>query len=166
MADLRWFRVETDSKGRVLSVSLVECAGTDEKRVFYVPAGDEDAARELGRKAFNAYAAARNRENRARLRAEGRCDCGRERDLPGKNCSVCLQKSREYDARALARKHGENVPPADWKGSRDARRAADAEALRLSVLEEVDQVWRSKGAVGLRIWLRRELARLGKGRAA
>lgn len=155
---LLWFRVETDGAGKVLSVTLVESAGDDSRRVFFVKALDEGAAEAAGKIAFNAYYRKRQRAHRAKLRSEGRCDCGRALDAGGKVCKFCRKRSRLYDARAEAKKRGEVVQPLSRKETRDARRFDEAAAFRREILEEVDRKWRELGTLKFRIWLRRQIA--------
>lgn len=100
------------------------------------------------------------RHRRTRLRAEGKCDCGRARDLPGKTCSHCLKTQKDHTARYLARKRGEVVPPVSKAPAFAARRAEQAEAVRLEVLEEIDRQWTRLGTAGFRLWLRREIRSL------
>lgn len=168
MADLLWYRVTTDAKGKPLAASVVEASGPEEARVFYVQAEDEEAAKEAGRLAWNAYMRPRMRARKAELTAAGKCvKCGKPNDrAPKDRCSACKARESGYSERRRRRARGEEVPALDRKAAVRDRRAADADLLRLSVLEEVDEQWRSKGTIGLRAWLRKEIARLSKGRAA
>jgi hypothetical protein len=171
MGDLFWFRLELDGSAKVISCVKVIAAGTSEGGVFYVPARNAESAAKL---AYNAHNAALLRARRAQYAKEGRCRCGRPQPeraandprLGEKRCDVCLKKQSEHNKRRALREKGVDIPKPDRRTAIAARRVEEADILRLSVLKEVDEVWRAKGAVGLRIWLRKELARLSKGRAA
>lgn len=167
-APLSVFRVEVDEDGKVLSIREVERAGTAKGGVFYVRARSEKAA---GKAAYNAYHRLRLRDRRARYRAEGKCDCGRARDVrkPGSNeffinCSACLKGMTDSKERKRRRDAGEDVPRPSVGESLRRRRQAEREEHRLEVLREVNRRFLADRQ-GFARWLQGEIEKLA-GRSA
>lgn len=163
MSDLQWFRVEVDDGGHVVSCRPVESAADNGERVFYIRAAHED---EAGKIAFRVYCRDRLRARREKLAAEGKCDCGRPRDSAHQSCSRCLELHREYKKRSKARRAGQAIPVRDRRETHAQRRQEDVDLLRLSILEEIRDVWKRRGVTGLAVWLRKEIAKLSQERAA
>ncbi|HKY40688.1 MAG TPA: hypothetical protein VJN18_32355 [Polyangiaceae bacterium] len=168
MADLRWWRLEVDAKGKVVSCTPVEFAEKDGKSWFYVRARNQEGA---GRLAMNAYILARQRIRLKRLKAEGKCVCGRKNDRPGKtNCTICVAKERDYDARRRARERGEEIPRPDRRIADAERRATEdgefveraAPTVRLNTLLEVQQAWQDSNTnANFTRWLLDQIAAAG-----
>ncbi len=174
MGDLRWFRLEIDSVGKVLSCVAVERAEQRSSCWVYVQATDEAAAHRIG---LNAYMRVVMRKRRERLKAEGKCCwCGRKNDRePGKRCTLCLGKDSEYGKRKNARVAGKPVAPLDRRVAIAERKreeqsqvvAAVAPSLRLAVLEEVQDAWCNTSTNGqFTAWLVKEIERAGGKRRA
>lgn len=156
--ELGWWRVEVGVDGKGTDIKAVDRREKDGVQVFYVQARD---AKHAGRLAFNAYSAARMAKKRAEWAKAGLCTkCGRKRDADGKWCATCLEKKVAENARKGARRRGEDVPTPTRLESLERRREDDRVTARLDVLEELDDIWSKRGTVGLRQWLRKELARL------
>ncbi len=168
-AALSVFRVEVDQDGKVISIREVERAGTDRGGVFYIRARSEKAA---GKAAFNAYYKLRVRARRAKLRAEGKCDCGRPRDLPvapGSKtlralCRACTESNRESHDRKRRRDAGEAVPMPDKGETLRRRREAERAEDRLEILRQVNRRFLADRA-GFARWLQGEIEKLA-GRSA
>lgn len=139
---LSWWRIVVGTDGKVTSCEAVEERAPDSETVIYVQARNRA---EAGRRAWNAYTSVQNKKRRAEYVKQGRCPaCGRKQDRgAGKRCSVCLESHREHRARHDARQRGEEVAAAD-RSATIARRATDErKLLRLGVLREVEEAWRS-----------------------
>lgn len=160
-----WYRVELDSEGAVISSKLVESAGADRGGVFYIRAKSPEAA---GKAAFNAYYKLRLRARRAKLRAEGKCDCGRARDVPVKPgskelramCAGCLKNNMESHERKRRRDAGEDVPSPDKSETLRLRREAERSELRLDTLRQVNRQFLALPKVDFMRWLQKELTAL------
>lgn len=173
MTDLRWFRLELDHGGNVISCVGVERAEANGRSWLYVQARDE---KEAGHKAWNAYCRDRQRVRNATLAAEGKCICGRKNDRPGKSrCSVCHARRELHEERRRAKARGEEVAVLDKRVTLAARRvdeqravvASAAPSLRLAVLQEVLQAWQDEPTNGaFTAWLVREVEAAGGQRRA
>jgi hypothetical protein len=174
MADLRWFRLEVDAAGKVLSCVAVERAEHNGRSWVYVQATDERAAHRIG---LNAYMRDVMRKRRERLKAEGGCGwCGRKNDRePGKRCSICLAKESGYKQIQRDRAAGKPVASPDRKASVAAREvekrtaavAAAAPSLRLSVLLEVQSAWQDCTTnKSFTSWLEQQISKAGGVRRA
>lgn len=165
-APLAWFRCELAADGTLLSCRRVEASSKDGTRVFYRQARSE---KDAGRLAFLAYQRMHNKRRRRQYIKEKRCPyCGRPQDREaGKRCSVCLKNHATDNARAQARKLGEEVEKPDPKVARKERREVEDQAIRLEVLEEVAASWKKHNNVwSFVVWLRGEIKRLKGGKAA
>jgi hypothetical protein len=159
-----WFRVELGPRGKVRSWRRVEAQGQDGVAVVYVLAESEA---EVGRLAYNAYQRALLKARRAKLEAEGRCRCGRPKDLDGKRCSRCVELGRIYNRRRDAKRRGETVPPMHRKDRDEERKAEFRRDFELSILIECEnalEACRTKADFGR--WLAGRIANLQRRRAA
>lgn len=161
---MRWWRIEVNATGKVVSCRAVESAGDDDAHVIYVLARDQ---REAGRHAWNEYCRIRQTKRNARLAAEGKCRCGRHADRgAGKRCSGCLQLLQRQNERRRARARGEQLPKVDPRATKQERREADETALRLAILMEVLSAWQdAQTNASFTRWLTAQIARL-RGKAA
>lgn len=130
----RWWRVEIDAEGRMVKAEPVEAIGANGLGVIYVLAFDIKGAR---KSAFNEYCALRNKIRRARYHADGKCGCGRERDLEGRKCSECIRQRQEHKKRSAARARGEEVAPIDKAETYRKRLIRERGEYRAEVLSEV-----------------------------
>ena len=163
--ELRWWRLETDSEGKVLSCRLVEGAKSDGEHVFYVKAHD---AKEAARRLSNEISRRLLAERRAKYRAEGRCKCGGWRDRPGfKQCQRCYDLDREHERRYQERRKGKEPPPRDRRLVLQERKQLEQSAavraaepnIRLAVLQEVSQAWQDATTNGaFTRWLNQQIA--------
>lgn len=156
---MKWWRLETDEHGKVLSCREVESAGTGSHYVFYVRSETRADAR---RSAWNAYCKVRQRERHVRLTAEGRCPyCGRGQDREaGKRCSTCLanRNGRNRERRAHAR--GEVVVLSTRAEAVAARASEERRVLAVQLLTEVQEQFQCSNTVGqFAQWLRDRLRR-------
>lgn len=174
MAELRWFRLEVDLSGKVISCVDVERAEQGSSSCVYVQAADEAAAHRIG---LNAYMREVMRRRRARLKAEGNCGwCGRKSDRePGKRCTRCVARDAEYGKRKNAKAAGKPVAPLDRRvaiAAREAEKRADvvkaaAPSLRLDVLLEVQAAWLDLPTNGaFTVWLAKQIEAAGGKRRA
>ena len=137
---LRWWRLELDAKGSVVSCIAVEHRGeAGERRFLYVEAHDQA---EAGRLAWNAYCRLAQVRHRAKMTREGKCPwCGRQQDRKaGRRCSVCLSNDRARAATNKAIKAGQNVAAPDGLVTRAARLERERGEFRLQILGEVRKV--------------------------
>lgn len=131
----RWWRIEMDTDGRMVKAEPVEAVGQNGLGVLYVLAFDIQAAKKA---AFNTYCALRNKIRRARYHSEGKCGCGRARDIEGnRKCSECIRQRHRSKDRANAKKRGEPVEVLDKTETYRKRRETERQELRLEVLREV-----------------------------
>jgi hypothetical protein len=160
-----WYRVELGPRGKVRSIKQVERQGEDGVSVVYVLAGDPA---NVSRLAHNAYQNALLKARRAKLEAEGRCRCGRPKDLDGQRCSRCIELARIYNRRRDAKRRGEEVEPMHRRDRDEERRAEFRREFELSILVECEnalEACRTKGDFAR--WLRQRMAKLeGRRRAA
>lgn len=175
MADLRWFRLEIDTAGKVVSCVPVERAEQNGRSWVYVQAADAKAAQRAG---MNAYMRDVMRVRRAELDRQGKCRwCGRKNDrAQGKRCSICSAKDIAYSQRQRDKAAGKPVPALDRKVAIAERKneersqvvAAAAPSLRLAVLIEVQCAWEDAPNNGaFTKWLAEQIdAAGGKRRAA
>lgn len=143
---MKWWRIETDAAGKVLSCQEVESVGKDSRRVFFVRGETRDEAR---RRAWNAYCAVRQRARHVRLIAEGKCPhCGRPNDRQATRCSKCLEQrnARSLRKRAIAR--GDVVPMPSRADAVAARANDERRAMRVELLTEVQENFQRFGTVG------------------
>jgi hypothetical protein len=162
---LRWWLLQLDAEGKVLSCTSVEQSAANGERWFYVQARDEKAAQ---RTALNAYMRELQRRRRVELDKAGKCRwCGRKADRGTKRCSICVAKDAVYTQRHNARVRGESVPPLDRRAALAARKTeettavvkAAAPSLRLDVLLEVQEAWQSAATNGVFTrWLTDQIA--------
>lgn len=164
--NLRWWRIEVNEDGKVLSCVAVEHVEKNGKLFFYVQAHDQ---KEAGRIAWNRFCRDIQRVRRVKLAREGKCPwCGRATDREsGKRCSRCLDSDKVYKKRQTAKEAGKVVPPLDRSIAVAARKAEEREAtvaaakpsLRLDVLLEVQQAWQDASTNGLFTrWLNQQIA--------
>lgn len=166
----QWWRVRLDAEGKIIECAPVDVAGTSAGGVFYVQGLTEQLAR---KRAYNDYYRLRQRWHRKKLRAEGKCDCGRDREDPKfVQCRHCRERGLVYHERKRRRARGENVEPLSRKESRDARRAEEERQFELAIFEKVQAAWARTLKVGkakhFTAWLQDQIARLTgrKGKAA
>jgi hypothetical protein len=134
MTQAIWWRVELTADGTVASCVAVETKPeTPDGAVVYVLAETEKLARY---KAYKLRQKLIQRERRARYRADGKCQCGRELDDPEfKKCTLCRQRNEVHRARSDGK-----LPPLKpgEKGARiQERRLELRDMVRLEVLLEV-----------------------------
>lgn len=156
---IKYWRVTFEKDGRVRAVRPIKPPKHD--RWVVVQAATEQ---EAGIKAYRLYTAGKKRAARERLKAEGRCRCGRQKDSDvrrgvraGKEaayCSVCLERSAVYHQRSKQtpeRTHAEAMAarnePARLEVQRTFQRDRRSE-LRLETLLEVRSQWRANSTVG------------------
>lgn len=168
-AELGYWRVLFDAQGRITSVEQV---GSALPNVVIVRARD---AAEAKHKAYNIYCARKKQLAKERLRASGKCCCGRPQDVPRPSgnglmftCATCQQRSKRWKANHEERK--KNPPPTPHVRDEAARvasnlsRQRDRRAeIRLETLVEVREQWfanKSVGAFGQ--WLAGEIERATK----
>jgi hypothetical protein len=150
----RWWRLTVDELGHVTSCEPVEAIGANGLGVIYVLAFDRKGAQKA---AFNEYCNIRNKLRRARYDQEGKCDCGRMRDIEGKRkCTVCIAMRRRSKERAQAKARGEDVEQLDRVETYRKRRETEGAVLRRVVLEEVWQRW-LKAPESFTAWLAAEI---------
>lgn len=139
---MRHWRVLFGRDGAIKSVTEIQ--GQRGRDWIVVEAETEALAR---KKAFNAYCALKKRERIKKLAAEGRCKCGRKRDVEGQlGCSVCIERMHGYRA---ARKKREADGTAETHVRDEtarievfqARHRERTNEVRLQVLLEVRQWW-------------------------
>lgn len=159
----RYWRVVFDLAGAIDRVE--EITGPTETDWLIVEASDEQAAQ---RKAYNAYARRKKKVAIARLRAEGRCRCGRAQDRthpdgsPMLTCAVCGERQEVWRQRHAERRAAGTIgaPIAQEprvESHRERQRDRKAE-LRLELLIEVRQQWMVSPNVGrFGSWLQREI---------
>lgn len=165
-----WFRVVVDGSGKVIHCQAAGDEGTPELGVFYVLAENAKAA---AQQAINRHAAKMLAARRARYHAEGLCKCGRKRDRPNpagglfQVCSGCASRHAVHEERKRQRDRGETVAPLDRRVVLQERKQTEAEALRLEVLQECRDAWRSHATVGgYTRWLESEIAKLSQRKVA
>lgn len=156
---LHWFRVETDSRGKVVDVRLAPGPKDPEGGVFHVQAATAAEASKLGRAVYNQYTKLAMRERAKRLKEQGLCRCGRKNDRPGKTrCSACVTRECGYSERRRAVQRGEPVPKLDRLQAITARREADRQSIRRDVLMEVRAAWaRAETIDEFARWLKAEI---------
>lgn len=161
---LKWFRAEYDRNDKLVSICLADKLTDDGGRIVYVRATNVERAKVV---AYKAHQRMKLRERRAGYKARGLCKCGRPRDTDGTACSWCIERRKEHKKRHAARERGEDVPPANWAGTRDARRERERDELRLSILVEIDHAADSMPYGHFKRWVAEQIAKLQrKGRAA
>jgi hypothetical protein len=145
--------------GTVLESELVSEAGKDGNGVYFVRAHDRAQATRLASRSHEAEVL---RARRARYAKEGKCRCGRERDLPdAKTCSSCRRQSLDAQERSDRRKRGEVVPSPDRRTAIAARRESERADLRVEVLNEVLSASRRKRSIeALREWIWSEIKKV------
>lgn len=154
----KWFRVEVDIEGKVLSARLADPPHEDGGLVFYVQARDLEQAE---KKAHARYLYAMTCARRAQYERQGLCRCGNKRDAGGKRCSWCLGLGRAYKKRKDA---GEAAPPR--REVMAARRDAQDEAIRAETLRQVHRfALIARTMPEFLQWLRAELEKSGKAAA-
>jgi len=166
---VNWYRVVIGKDSKVLSCTLVESAGDDTVRVYHVLSESLEKARLSGKARYNAYMRQKVRDRRALLKAEQRCRCGRKlpKDYELAQCEWCRELRGVHRERARARQRGEDVPPADWKATREERRELDRDEHALEVLLKVKRAWERCTTNGqFTAWLNEQIGKLQKGRAA
>jgi hypothetical protein len=154
---LRWWRLELDAKGSVLSCTAVEHRGeAGERQFLYVEAYDQ---KEAGRLAWNAYCRLAQARHRAKMTSEGCCPwCGRKQDRkPGRRCNTCLAGDRARAATNKALKAGQNVPAPDAQVTRATRLQSERAEYRLQILGEVRKVALERTPRDFLRWLDEEL---------
>lgn len=162
---MRWFRIELDDAGQVLSCQAVEAAEQGGRRYVYVQAVDPAHAARL---ALNNYQRDLMRRRVRRLRDEGKCQCGRKNDrAPKSRCTVCHDRRASDDERRRARANGEQIPRPDRRIADALRKASEtaeavavvAPSLRLDVLIEVQSAWQDAATNGVFTrWLNEQIA--------
>lgn len=169
MADLRWWRIETNAEGKVVSCVAVEHAEKDARCWFYVQAVSDAAAREAARLAHYRGSSMRRRRE---LIAQGKCGwCGLKGDRGAQRCSKCLLADQGYQQRRRAKDAGKPFVPADKKATlamnRTLRKVEERKeviqeaepSLRLSVLLEVEKAWLDNPRLaGFTQWLQKQIA--------
>lgn len=160
-----WWKVVVDADGKVVSCALALEQGEDHNSTFFVSARD---TRHAGRLAFNRYMLALTKVRHAQYAREGKCRCGRLRDVQGHvRCAVCMDANKVYKKRSRARAKGEELPPkAERRDVIAARKDSERAAIRISALEEVNAVWERLGTIGLRDWLRKQIPKAAHRRVA
>lgn len=132
----RWYRIEVGQDGKVVSCELAEKPEEDNGLIFYVRAKDQ---RHAGRLAFNAYMLAITRARHAQYDREGKCRCGRKRDVAGRRwCSVCLEANKVYKDRSRKLAAGKTAPEkAERRDVIALRKEQDAQAIRVEAFRTV-----------------------------
>lgn len=147
---MRHWRVLFGRDGAIKSITEIQGARGRDWIIVHAP------TEELARKAaFNAYCAQKKRERIKKLDAEGRCKCGRKRDVEGQlGCSVCLERMHGYRA---ARKKREAEGTAETHVRDETARVQTylvrhrerTSEVRLEVLLEVRRWWLESRNVGV-----------------
>lgn len=173
MADhLRWWRLEYDTEGNLLSKRIAVASHEDTGLVFFVRARNIRHAERLGHRLhMRAVTKARHAEYRRR----GLCKCGRKPDLQGKRqCSLCQKINIEAKKRRRARDRGEETPKQprrlaldlrakdDERRIRERLRAEVAAEVRVEVLVEVHDAFMGTPMRLFGKWLVEQLGALGK----
>lgn len=131
---LHWFRCIFDHEGKQVACELAEPRETDGGLVHFVRARD---IKQAWTKAEKRLHAAKARARRAQYERDGKCRCGREKDVPGgKRCSICVEEKRAENARRRDREHGEVVPTPDRHETIVRHRDIDRAVVRLETLRE------------------------------
>jgi len=156
-----WFRVELDSKGKVLSCAQVAKAAEGESGgVFFFQALDGKSAAE---KAYREYHRLRMAARRARYAAEGRCKCGRNRDkeTPEQRafrcCPACRALRSPQEQRSAARRKGLTPVPPPSKAEHFVSRRNEE---KLELLKEVQDKFLRSGMRVFGLWLQEEIEKL------
>lgn len=152
-----WYRVEFDARGHVVRVTLQSAPGESTNTVVYVEAKGIEAA---GKLAERLYSRRKVAERRAKYKAEGKCPCGRERDLDGVHCSVCLSNKQGTRER---RRMGLNRPDATALrlAKSDTRRRDRRAEMRHEVLLELEaKLATFRSVAAAQLWVRREIRKL------
>lgn len=143
---MKWWRIETDNDGKVVSCEEVETGGIGAGFVFFVRCPTRYEARQ---RAWNAYCKIRQRARHERLTAEGKCPhCGRPNDRRASRCSICLEEHNVRSRRKRAIARGEVVAIPSRAEAVASRASDERRALRLAVLTEVQENFQRSGTVG------------------
>jgi hypothetical protein len=157
----RWWRIEIDGNGKAGIPVPVEALGENGLSRVYVLAYDIKQASKAG---FNAYCALRNQIRRARYDAEGKCGCGRVRDIEGKKkCKECIKQRQRSKSREKQKKRGEPLEVLDKTETYRKRREDEARQSRLAVLTEVRAAWQNMNTVrAFSAWLAEQILAAGE----
>jgi hypothetical protein len=170
VADLRWWRLELDAKGAVVSCIPCERVEKDGERWIYVQAIDQARA---GRAAWNVFCRDRERAQRAARVAAGKCVvCGKNPNRGSdKRCTECLERARLDDKRRRDKRAGRPVdPPRDRRTVLAERKEREHHAvvvnatpvIRLDVLLDVQSAWEDAANNGaFTTWLKRQIEAAG-----
>jgi hypothetical protein len=153
--ELRWFRVELNSHGLVISCEPVEEAQRSSGSVVYLRALSRDRAIE---KAAKAHIAHGQKELRAQRKRDAVCiQCGRALDPESTSlCPVHLEHQRVRTENYRARKRGVEVPASVRAPLRSEQERRD---LSLAVLVQVRNAWRHKSEAQFGKWLNEMIGR-------
>jgi hypothetical protein len=178
----RWWKVSLGAGGKVLSCTALERAPQDEAKggIIYVRAPSRLDAETEARALLNAYHREKQARHNAKLRADGKCRCGRPKDPDYERCSECRDKDRLYKERDRKRAKGLAVAPLDRRVALGKRRREEHEAavkveleralasddatrsVRRAVLAEVHAKWLSaNNNRQFSDWLSSELKKAG-----
>lgn len=155
---LCWYRVEFSPEGKLVETRPVDLAEASEDGglVYYQRAHSAKGAEAVAYRRRQKYL---QRERRARLRAEGKCDCGRALDGQSKQCAKCKAAHAEHMRRYHARKRGEDVPPMDRAVADAARREERERDVRLATYREAHRHFLAN-RTGFADWLRARIEAL------
>jgi len=155
----RWWRVEVDAAGKVVSCAAAEWCEENGSCVIYVRASSK---RDAGREAWNEHCRRQQAQRNTRLRKEGKCvGCGRVSDRDGSRCTGCLARERSYKSRKRKKDRGEPVPPKPSRVEALAKgRERDRENAELALLLEVQEAWTANTARTFGQWLSARIARV------
>lgn len=142
---MNWYRLEIGADGQVLSCVVVESAGESSKAVFYVRAASDPTA---VRAAMSRYAQA----YRGAFKAAGLCVCGGKRVEGYVSCAECRVRHKLSNENRSQRHTGGKVEPSPSGprqplSSKPTRVLTGADAIRLSVLNEVRQAWIAQSTI-------------------
>jgi len=156
-----WFRVELDSKGKVLSCAQVAKAAEGESGgVFFLRAADGKSAAE---RAYRQYHRLRTTARRERYAEEGKCRCGRSRDKETpqsrafRTCPACRAVDLARHERATALQRGLTVVAMPTKAEHFVSRRNEE---KLELLKEVQDKFLRSGMRVFGLWLQEEIEKL------
>lgn len=138
----RWFRLELDPTGKVVTCQAVERAELAVGDVVYVRARSEEQAIARG---LNAYRRVARRRLEAKRRTEGSCPrCGGTLEPGERRCTTCRERARVDRRQERAEARGEAVERVEWVPHREreitaARRDALREAKEVFLAADVDE---------------------------
>lgn len=175
-----WWKVTVTANG-VKSAVRVDSPGDSDRRFYYIQAQDKATACAEGAFRYNQYALKKVQERRARLRAENKCKCGRDREPDTKSCAVCKARMSAYnktrsvaskkeleerhsagDPRVIKMSHGAFRDDSIRIGANRARVRDRKSEMRLEVFIEVKKKWDCKNVSykSFEQWLEDEILKM------